>query len=86
KSDVPEQIMPPIVGGYGAGWQATRRAVLRRDKYRCTVCGRRNNLHIHHVGLKAGTPGAENLDNLTTLCGQCHNRVHGKKSMNSEVA
>ncbi len=86
KSDVPEQIMPPIVGGYGAGWQATRQAVLRRDKYRCTVCGRRNNLHIHHVGLKAGTPGAENLDNLTTLCGQCHNRVHGKKSVNSKVA
>ncbi|MCB2160600.1 group II intron reverse transcriptase/maturase [bacterium] len=79
ESDSPRQLAPVITGGYGPGWQATRRAVLRRDKYRCTRCGVTDvSLEIHHVDKPKGTPGAENLDNLTTLCRQCHIEKHRK--------
>jgi hypothetical protein len=64
---------------------ATRRAptrklrmrVLKRDNYRCVICGRspRNNvdieLELHHViPWRMGGPTAE--ENLVTLCGTCH--------------
>ena len=85
ESDTPRQLAPEITGGYGPGWQATRRAVLRRDKYRCTRCGVTDiPLEIHHVDKPKGTPGAENLDNLTTLCRQCHIEKH-RKPMNPDV-
>ena len=75
--DIPVQMLPVYPGGYGPGWQATRRRVLRRDKYRCTKCGTKEvTLDVHHVSKPKGTPGAEDLDNLTTLCRQCHIEKH----------
>jgi hypothetical protein len=51
--------------------------VLKRDGYRCVVCGRRPGdhvdleLHVHHViPWRMHGPTAEN--NLVTLCGTCH--------------
>ncbi|MFD9156779.1 HNH endonuclease [Streptomyces goshikiensis] len=51
--------------------------VLKRDGYRCVVCGRRASdhtdveLHVHHlVPWRMAGPTAE--ENLVTLCGTCH--------------
>lgn len=54
-----------------------RMKVLKRDGYRCVVCGRRPTdhsdleLHVHHViPWRMHGPTAE--ENLVTLCGTCH--------------
>lgn len=54
---------------------ATRRAL---DDRRCTRCRARGVLlHVHHRrAVRAG--GEHALWNLTTLCGPCHETVHGR--------
>jgi hypothetical protein len=54
-----------------------RMKVLKRDGYRCVVCGRKATdhidleLHVHHViPWRMHGPTAE--ENLVTLCGTCH--------------
>lgn len=54
-----------------------RMQVLKRDNYRCVVCGRRAadhtdlEIHVHHlVPWRMHGPTAE--ENLVTLCGTCH--------------
>jgi hypothetical protein len=54
-----------------------RMQVLRRDGFRCVVCGRRPTdyvdveLHVHHV-LPWGRHGPTAEENLIALCGTCH--------------
>lgn len=54
-----------------------RMRVIKRDKYRCVICGRRAmdhidlELHVHHlIPWRMAGPTAE--ENLVTLCGTCH--------------
>ncbi|MEU9808547.1 HNH endonuclease signature motif containing protein [Mycobacterium sp. NPDC050853] len=54
-----------------------RMQVLKRDNYRCVICGRRTKdhvdleLHVHHlIPWRMHGPTAE--ENLVTLCGACH--------------
>jgi len=56
---------------------ATRRAVLRRDHHCCTVPGCRNALFLdlHHIQLSS-EGGANEVDNLITLCGVHHRAAH----------
>lgn len=61
-----------------------RRAVMRRDNYKCTECGWSHSewnpsdprhLEIHHVRHHA--KGGENDEgNLVTLCTVCHDAIH----------
>ena len=58
-------------------WQHARRAALERDNFRCVECvaqgrGGAGRLEVHHKTLlsKGGSPFS--LDNLTTLCVECH--------------
>lgn len=61
-----------------------RRAVLRRDEYRCTECGWTHDDHnrsdprhleLHHV--KPHVEKGDNTENnLITLCTVCHDAVH----------
>jgi hypothetical protein len=54
-----------------------RMEVLKRDGYRCVVCGRRPadyvdlELHVHHL-IPWRMPGPTAEGNLVTLCGACH--------------
>ena len=54
--------------------------VFIRDGWRCRnpACLSRNNLHPHHVKFKS-QGGEDSLENLLTLCFQCHERVHKKE-------
>ena len=56
---------------------ATRRAVLRRDHRRCAVPGCRNALFLdlHHIAPRS-EGGANDADNLITLCGVHHRAAH----------
>ncbi len=67
---------------------SVRRAVMRRDKYKCCHCGwtQRDwnssdprHIEIHHtIHHKAG--GSNVVDNLVALCNICHDEVHRKSS------
>ena len=52
-----------------------RKQVLRRDGWRCQLCGSRQNLHVHHQQLRSQQGDDEN-SNLITLCAACHEEQH----------
>lgn len=54
-------------------WLRLRAAVLRRDKYRCTICGEPARIVDHVVSRKRG--GKDVMANLRSLCRTCDNRV-----------
>ena len=56
-------------------WQA----VMERDGYRCTSCGRANYevaLEVDHIAPRAAG-GSNRLENLRLLCVDCHRARHG---------
>ncbi len=57
------------------GYSRLRYQVLERDGWRCQQCGRRGNLEVHHVQRRS-QQGDDVLDNLTTLCRNCHDSQH----------
>jgi hypothetical protein len=54
-----------------------RMAILKRDKYRCKVCGRSPHnhvdieIHVHHIR-PFGERGLTHEENLISLCDTCH--------------
>jgi 5-methylcytosine-specific restriction endonuclease McrA len=58
-----------------AEYQALRKQVLRRDGWRCQFCGTSNNLHVHHVKSRSSL-GDDEIQNLITLCANCHETLH----------
>jgi len=66
---------------YGAGYTAARDAVLERDKYKCRVCEKTDQLHCHHIKPRRtfdDVSKSNTKDNLITLCASCHQTFEGK--------
>ena len=57
-------------------YEALRQRVLRRDGWRCQLCGTMSNLEVHHKQFRSHS-GHDSEDNLITLCYSCHEFVHG---------
>lgn len=58
-------------------WYYVRDRVLERDKWECQSCRSIHNLHVHHKRYEKGRMAWEyNDDDLVTLCGKCHEKVH----------
>ena len=56
-------------------WTILKRRVHARDGYRCRLCGRADvELHIHHCTYE--NYARERLEDLITLCRDCHNHFH----------
>ena len=53
-------------------------ACFKRDGYRCRHCGDSNGIHPHHVVYRSHG-GKDALNNLLTLCWQCHRATHDGK-------
>ena len=53
-------------------WAHCRFLAFTRDKFRCVRCGLAGKLEVHHITAlsRGGSPFA--LDNLKTLCRDCH--------------
>jgi 5-methylcytosine-specific restriction endonuclease McrA len=51
------------------------RQVLKRDGWRCQMCGRMQNLQVHHLKLRSHS-GSDVEQNLITLCAECHEQAH----------
>jgi len=77
---------------YGPRWPAIRSLVLQRDHYTCQACGAGESiqpLHVHHkTPLRSFTSleQANRLDNLITLCPNCHHRAESSVLIRSGLA
>lgn len=63
-----------------ADWVNIRKAVLRRDNYKCVECGtpcRSAEADVHHL-LPRSAGGPDEPSNLVTLCDGCHAAHHPK--------
>lgn len=65
-------------------WQERRRIILKRAGYRCQVCNRDRQLHVHHRTYERR--GVELPGDLTALCDECHALFHGKGLIPDEPA
>jgi len=83
---------------YGPGWNRLRDAVRLRDGYRCQVCGRPEAGRQHDVHHKAPfrtfkdaaglilREKANQMDNLITLCPECHQKAETNLRMRSGLS
>ena len=49
--------------------------VMKRDGWRCQICGSGRNLQVHHKQLRS-QQGLDDELNLISLCAGCHERLH----------
>ena len=56
-------------------YEQMRKQILRRDGWRCQICGSRHSLQVHHKQLRSQQGSDEEL-NLITLCATCHKNQH----------
>ena len=56
-------------------YRELQQQILRRDGWRCQVCGSMQNLQVHHLKFPSRS-GEDAEPNLITLCADCHHRVH----------
>ena len=62
--------------GDAEGFYNVKSAVLSRDNYTCQICGAKNTkLQVHHIRFRSDG-GSNRMDNLVTLCKECHDKVH----------
>lgn len=57
-------------------WQSLRADMLRRAKYKCSLCNQGGQLHVHHRTYE--NRGNEPYADLIVLCADCHSKFHGK--------
>lgn len=55
-------------------WQAVRKFIFLRDRFRCVTCGRAGRLECDHITPLEREPGQDPYDpnGLQTLCRSCH--------------
>jgi hypothetical protein len=55
-----------------------REQAMRRDSFRCVHCSSRQNLQCHHIVHRgiAGGNRDDRIENLQTLCQECHAKEH----------
>ncbi len=56
-------------------YEGLRQQVLRRDGWRCQLCGSMLNLEVHHKQFRSHS-GSDSESNLITLCARCHASSH----------
>ncbi len=77
---------------YGANWPAQRDAARARDNFRCQFCGLPEGDRAHHVHhlqpfrTFASFEVANQLENLVTLCPNCHLRAESAVRVQSGLA
>ena len=78
----PHKLKNPGVRGWGYqkgpnyGFENSKAACLNRDNYTCQHCRtKKGTLHAHHIVYRS-QGGADTLDNLITLCEECHKKLH----------
>jgi 5-methylcytosine-specific restriction endonuclease McrA len=62
------QLAPPL-------YESLRQQVLRRDSWRCQLCGAMSNVEVHHKEFRSHS-GDDSEENLITVCAACHAALH----------
>jgi 5-methylcytosine-specific restriction endonuclease McrA len=52
-------------------WHELRKKIIARCNGRCTMCGCKNDLEVHHI-VPVSSGGVMNKENLTAVCFACH--------------
>lgn len=60
-------------------WQKKREAVLKRARFLCEVCQRREATQVHHLSYMHVYD--EPLSDLQAVCSVCHARIHSSQNM-----
>lgn len=77
---------------YGPDWEKLRKRVRQRDRFTCQVCGKNETLEEHHVHHKIpfksfiSPEKANMLNNLVTLCKECHSLVESQVRVRSALS
>ncbi|NYZ77495.1 HNH endonuclease [Candidatus Micrarchaeota archaeon] len=65
-------------------WNEIRKKVYRRDSWTCRRCGATGvEVHAHHI-VPFSKGGSDKLDNLETVCKDCHISIHPDSTMERE--
>lgn len=71
--------------GPGYGYKNNHEAVLNRDDYTCQCCKtKKTTLHVHHIVYRSNG-GSDKMDNLITLCENCHRKLHNGELKDFEL-
>jgi len=60
-----------------AHWKRVRTAALHRSSFRCQLCNRKRQLHVHHRTYERR--GHEYYTDVIALCDECHAKYHDKE-------
>lgn len=58
-------------------WKAISSQVMKRNNYRCQLCGKQGLLNVHHASYDIHGYERQNYDKLVCLCEDCH-QIHHK--------
>lgn len=59
-------------------WNQKRNERLLFDDYKCALCGNRNNVQVHHLVYPLHKNyGTESINDLITVCPDCHKLLDG---------
>lgn len=60
--------------------------VIKRDKFKCAVCGSIENLCVHHIdGYDEKKPENNHENKMVTLCRGCHSTVHAGTPIPTDI-
>ena len=59
----------------GNAYRSLRQEILRRDHWKCQLCGAMTKLEVHHQQFRSHS-GEDVEENLITLCQICHRDLH----------
>lgn len=60
-------------------WAKIRNKVLIRDNFKCSLCGNMRNLQVHHLNYNHFMNEENHLEDLMTLCNECHEKIEKQK-------
>lgn len=70
--------------GPAYGYKNNHEAVLNRDNYTCQCCKtKKSTMHVHHI-IYRSNGGSDKMENLITLCEDCHKKLHDGQLKNFE--
>lgn len=60
--------------------------VIKRDKFKCAICGSIENLCVHHIdGFDENKPENNAVNKMITLCRGCHSNVHAGQEIDKDI-
>ena len=57
-------------------WKIISEFQKYESDYCCVICGSKTNLNVHHTTYKNHGNEALNLEDLITVCRDCHRKIH----------